>query len=553
MNNIKTITKYAFKEQFFPYFPSKKIAGMPKNYLGRLLSLIWSYLFFGFIFYLVMGSSVKVFVESGKEEMYFTVFAMLMTVIVLLLHGAKIYSDFFTEKSIANYQTMPITEGELFLGKIFGGVLSFFDYFLFFLLGLFLYFSAVGFDLGALLIGIINFFPMILVPYAILAIILLIIKKFTNVNRHKKLFKNLGYVLMFAIIGAIYYFSFKSGQSGDSFDKFANGIVDAANKNQAVSNIFFQAKLFGLSLTGGIGQRILSTIVLYALAGLITFIAYKLGGKFYYNSVFENTVTEEASEKIKKDKKKKTVGISQKSQVMAIAKRDFSIMTSNLMFLYTPILMAMIFTILPVTQGRELIGEIGYENVFSPVAKFYIFAVAFGAGLMIWINGAPTSNSLSREGKGFFLIQILPVDPKSHMKGRLLSAMAIACPINLIMTLIIGVILKLGFVNSLMIFLGLSLSALSANIVGLLLSTIGINTTWQNPKELMQGGMRFFIFYIISFVVIIALVILTIALMSVTNGKILIGIGVPVLIVIILTGIFYGLALKRYKKGFMDV
>ncbi len=104
-----------------------------------------------------------------------------------------------------------------------------------------------------------------------------------------------------------------------------------------------------------------------------------------------------------------------------------------------------------------------------------------------------------------------------------------------------------------MIFLGLSLSVLSANIVGLLLSTIGINTTWQNPKELMQGGMRFFIFYIISFVVIIALVILTIALMSVSSGKVLIGIGVPVLIVIILTAIFYAMALKRYKKGFMDV
>lgn len=553
MNNIKTITKYAFKEQFFPYFPSKKIAGMPKNYLGRLLSLIWSYLFFGFIFYLVMGSSVKVFVESGQESMYFTVFAMMMTVIVLLLHGAKIYSDFFTEKSISNYQTMPITEGELFLGKIFGGVLSFFDYFLFFLLGLFLYFSAVGFDLGALVLGIINFFPMILVPYSIIAIILLIIKKFTNVNRHKKLFKNLGYVLMFAIIGLIYYFSFKSGQSGDSFDKFANGMVNAASKNQGISNIFFQAKLFGLSLTGGVGQRILATIVLFALAGLVTLVAYKLASKFYYKAVFENTVTEEASEKIKKDKKKKPVGLNQKSQVMAIAKRDFSIMTSNLMFLYTPILMTMIFTILPLTQGRDLIGEIGYENVYSSVAKFYIFAVAFGAGLMIWINGAPTSNSLSREGKGFFLIQTLPVDPKSHMKGRLLSAMAIACPINLIMTLVIGVILKLGFVNSLMIFLGLSLSALSANIVGLLLSTIGINTTWQNPKELMQGGMRFFIFYIISFVVIIALVILTIALMSVSSGKVLIGIGVPVLIVIILTAIFYAMALKRYKKGFMDV
>ena len=104
-----------------------------------------------------------------------------------------------------------------------------------------------------------------------------------------------------------------------------------------------------------------------------------------------------------------------------------------------------------------------------------------------------------------------------------------------------------------MIFLGLSLSALSANIVGLLLSTIGINTSWQNPKELMQGGMKFFIYYIISFVVIIALVILTVALMNVTDGKVLIGIGVPVIIVIILTAIFYSLALRRYKKGFMDV
>ena len=266
-----------------------------------------------------------------------------------------------------------------------------------------------------------------------------------------------------------------------------------------------------------------------------------------------STVTEETSQKIKKDKKRKPVGLEQKGQVTAIAKRDLRIMTSNLMFLYTPILMAMIFTIVPLTQGRDIVADIGYENIFSPVAKFYIFAIAFAAGLMIWINGAPTSNSLSREGKGFFLIQTLPVDPKSHMKARLLSAMAIACPINLIMTLIIGVSQKLGFVNSLMIFLGLSLAALSANIVGLLLSTIGINTTWQNPKELMQGGARFIIYYIISFVVIIALVILTVVLMNVSGGKVLIGIGVPVLIVIALTAIFYGLALKRYKKGFMDV
>ena len=65
--------------------------------------------------------------------------------------------------------------------------------------------------------------------------------------------------------------------------------------------------------------------------------------------------------------------------------------------------------------------------------------------------------------------------------------------------------------------------------------------------------MRFFIYYIISFVVIIALVILTVVLMNASGGKVLVGIGVPFLIVIALTAIFYAMALKRYKKGFMDV
>lgn len=41
--------------------------------------------------------------------------------------------------------------------------------------------------------------------------------------------------------------------------------------------------------------------------------------------------------------------------------------------------------------------------------------------------------------------------------------------------------------------------------------------------------------------------------MNASGGKVLVGIGVPFLLVIVLTAIFYGLAYKRYKKGFMDV
>ena len=104
-----------------------------------------------------------------------------------------------------------------------------------------------------------------------------------------------------------------------------------------------------------------------------------------------------------------------------------------------------------------------------------------------------------------------------------------------------------------MIMIGLSLSALASNIVGLLMSTVGINTSWKNPKELAQGGIRAIIYYIISMVFVIILVGVFILLMNITKGNLLISLIVPMLILVILTLIFYIIALGRYENGFMDV
>lgn len=554
MNNIKTIIKYAFKEQFFPYFPSKRPQGLPKNYLLRLISVLWSFLFLGFMYYIVMGAALAIFIEIGKEDMYFTIFGMLTSTIVIFVYGIKMYGDFFNEKSIGNYVSMPIGQGELFLGKIIGAVLSFFDFFLFFLLGLVLYFSQKAMDIGTLILGIINFFPMIAISYSILAIILLIIKRFTNVNRYKKVFKNLGYLVMFAIIGTIYYFSFQQNKGGsDNFDRFANGLVNTFGKNSGVSNIFFNAKLFGLSLTGNLTQRLLASLILIGLALGLLFIAYKLADKNYYKAVFDRAVTSEGAKKINKTKKPQRVSIKKSSQVKALVKRDLRILTSNLMFVYTPMIMALVFSMMAIGQKNNIIRDFGKELKINPQASIYVFAIALAAGLIIWINGNLTSSCLSREGKGFYLIQSLPIEAKSHLRARLISAMLVSSLINLIISLVVGIAIKLGLVNILMIMIGLSLSALASNIVGLAMSTVGINTTWKSPKELAQGGIRAIIYYILSMVLVIILIGIFIFLMNITNDNLLMSLIVPVILLAILTTIFYMIALKRYKKGFFDV
>lgn len=557
MNKIRTIVKYAFKEEFFAFNPKKKIANYPKNYLGRLITILWTYLFLGYIFYGIMKGAMSIYANQGDNAMYFTTFAIFVALIILLIYGPKIYASFFVPKAISDYQTMPIGEGELFVGKLIGAVLSFFDFFIFFLLGLFIYFGATGFDLSVLIFGIINFFPMVFVPYSLITLIILIVKKFTNVNRHKKLMKNLGYVLMFIFIGVIYYFAFSSGyssgQSGETsgfWSKFSLSFAGSLDRFKGVSNIFLQAKLFGLAVGGSILEKIIASLALIGICLALGLIIYKLADKYYYEAVFENDALPE--KKTKETKKKREVSLTKSSQFMAIYKRDLRIVTSNLMFLYTPILMILIFGMMSFTTGRQIIKDVDPNSLNTAYARLMTFGGSFLMGVLIWVNGSTASTSLSREGKGFYIFQTMPIDPKSHMRARLLSAMTVSTVINLIMALVVGFLIKIGFVNTLMIFLGLSLASFVSNIVGVYLSSININTNWKTPKDLLQGGAKTIGFYFGSMIVVGIILGLFILILSLTEGNIYLASGVDIILVGVITFIFYRLARAKFRGGFLD-
>lgn len=556
MNKISTIAKYAFKEEFFAFNPKKKIANYPKNYLGRLIAILWTYLFLGYIFYGVMKGAMSAYINQGEIAMYFTTFAIFVAIIILLIYGPKIYASFFVPKAISDYQTMPIGEGELFVGKLIGAVLSFFDFFIFFLLGLFIYFGETGFDLSVLIFGILNFFPMVFVPYSLITLIILIVKKFTNVNRHKKLMKNLGYVLMFIFIGVIYYFAFSSGyssgQSGESYgfwSKLSTSFAESLDRFKGVSNIFLQAKLFGLAVGGSILVKIIASLALIGICLALGLLIYKLADKYYYEAVFEN---ETLPEKKTKETKKKEVSLVKSSQFMAIYKRDLKLVTSNLMFLYTPILMILIFGMMSFTTGRQAIKDLDPNSLYTSYARLIILGGSFLMGILVWVNGSTASLSLSREGRSFYLFQTMPIDPKSHMRARLASAMTVSTVINLIMALVVGFLIKIGFVNTLMIFLGLSLASFVSNIVGVYLASININTNWKTPKDLLQGGAKTIGFYFGSMIVVGIILGLFILILSLTEGNIYLASGVDIILVGVITFIFYRLARTKFRGGFLD-
>ena len=545
--NILTLAKYSLKESFFPYMPRKTVPNMPKSYLGRLLLLLWTYVFFGAIFTGVFKASAFLYVANDMDFMYFTSFAMSMTLMVFLFYLPQIFSNLYTKSAIANYQTMPIREGELFVGKAFGGVLSFADFLLYLVIGLVIYFGEAGFDPWVLVMGLILYLPMVYLPYGILSLFLLVIKKFTNVNRHAKLFKTIGYLIMFGIMGVIYYFSF-SASNPQAMGRMNIDINQITQTLSMVSNVFFNAKIYGLAIAGTMTQRLIFTGLLLGLCLVLAFISYKIADKFYYEAVFD----EHLDTSKKEATPSKDIKIEAGSQFKAIFKKDLKTLFSNIVFLSGPLGMVMVILVMGFVQASRAMEESGASPT-SPEFLLFAFLISLGVGLFIWINGGLANTALSREGKSFYLIQTLPIDPKSHMRARFAASYLVSCGINLILAIAFTLILKLTILGGLVIFLGLCLTGAFATMISLYFGTFMVYTQWKKPQEIQQGGgLKAVLIYLGSLVIMGLLGLMVFAITEATDN-IMIGAGTAFLAVLIISFLVYKACLKKYTKGFMDV
>lgn len=545
--NILTLAKYSLKESFFPYMPRKTVPNMPKSYLGRLLLLLWTYVFFGAIFTGVFKVSAYLYVANDMDFMYFTSFAMSMTLMVFLFYLPQIFSNLYTKSAIANYQTMPIREGELFVGKAFGGVLSFADFLLYLVIGLVIYFGEAGFDPWVLVMGILLYLPMVYLPYGILSLFLLVIKKFTNVNRHAKLFKTIGYLIMFGIMGVIYYFSF-SASNPQAMGRMNVDINQITQTLGMVSNVFFNAKIYGLAIAGTMTQRLIFTGLLLGLCLVLAFISYKIADKFYYEAVFDEHIDTSKKEATPS----KDIKIEAGSQFKAIFKKDLKTLFSNIVFLSGPLGMVMVILVMGFVQASRAMEESGASPT-SPEFLLFAFLISLGVGLFIWINGGLANTALSREGKSFYLIQTLPIDPKSHMRARFAASYLVSCGINLILAIAFTLILKLTILGGLVIFLGLCLTGAFATMISLYFGTFMVYTQWKKPQEIQQGGgLKAVLIYLGSLVIMGLLGLMVFAITEATDN-IMIGAGTAFLAVLIISFLVYKACLKKYTKGFMDV
>lgn len=106
MNNIKTISKYTFLEEFFPYYPKKNVSNLPKSYPLRVIYFIFTYLLFAYFTMTISYSLANLYLnKEGGEVMYFAIFAIVVSLTILIFYLAKMISTFFSTKDIKLYKS----------------------------------------------------------------------------------------------------------------------------------------------------------------------------------------------------------------------------------------------------------------------------------------------------------------------------------------------------------------------------------------------------------------------------------------------------------------
>ena len=478
--------------------------------------------------------------------MYFAMFGIVVTLTILIFYLPKMISTFFSTKDIKLYKTLPIGQADLFVGKLLGSVLSFVDFYIFFLVNMAVYIHFRGFSLSVLLLGILNFIGVIIIPYSILSLLLLVIMRFTNLGSHRKLFKNIGYIILFVIIGGVYYLSFNGGKS-TGLGKEGQILSSVMGALASISNVFFSAKLYGQSLSAGPSHMLIYTLLIAAISIVLIFITYKLSGKIYYDAVSDGTA--------KKSTKKSVANTDfrQDSQVQAIFKRDIKNLFSNIVFLSQAIMMVIIFGVMTLTLGKDIIADMNLSQENMNIARFWAFFAGFGIGLLTWVNSGFAANDLSREHSSFYLFQTLPIDPKSHYKARFLANFTTSAVFALVLGLILAFGFGFGIEIGFMFIIGQLVSIYLATNLGLYLGSKNINTNWTKPEELSKGGVKGMIYYFLSLIYIGLLVGLYVFIMAITEASFAIA-GLVVILIIVATIIpFRKLAIKAYKNGFYDV
>ena len=237
----------------------------------------------------------------------------------------------------------------------------------------------------------------------------------------------------------------------------------------------------------------------------------------------------------------------QKSLVNTVAYKEFKRMTGSTNYMVNcgmGEILSVLFGIIVLVIGFEKIISKVTQNapldakMLGPAIPFIIY---FFIGMM-----STTACSPSLEGKNYWIIKSLPIEPKTVYKGKMLFNMYLTVPFMVFSTVCLCISAKVPIVNSVLyILLGLSLCAFST-AWGCVCGLKHMRLDWENEIEVIKQGAAVATYMLPNMFVNMGVCVLSVYLGTKIDHRILMCIFI--LIITALAALSYKKALKLSEK-----
>ncbi|HHX75600.1 MAG TPA: hypothetical protein GX699_11910, partial [Firmicutes bacterium] len=417
----------------------------------------------------------------GQPEMLLTLSLMAVSFIVLFFGIAFVMSTFYFSRDLPLLIPLPLKPGEI-VGAKFAVVLvqEYLTVLPLFLPALIIYGTRMGAGLAFWPAGLAVLLLAPVLPLTVISAVVLFLMRATNLGRYKDFLRLLGMVLLVAVLLAVNVLVTKLASV--SQEEILALLLAEEGIARFLARLFPPVLLATRALAAEGAAAVLNFLgyVLLNLAGAA--LTLFLGERLFYRGLIGGEEVAARKNISHSRLERKMMKVS--SPAVAIAAREIKLLFRTPIFLFNSIgvlVIAPVAMLLPLLTGGAMDPFLALLTHSGN--RFYVNLV--GAAF-IGIMGAfipASSSSFSREGKQFWLSQVIPVPPAVQVRGKILYSLLL-CLLTVPLVFLLSFFLTRWTPLELVIVIVLGLCAcLPAVTSGLLIDLLRPYLNWDNPQK----------------------------------------------------------------------
>lgn len=329
-------------------------------------------------------------------------------------------------------------------------------------------------------------------PLAISSIIAIPVMYIVSFFRNKGAFTTIFLLIIYGIIFGAYFFGVMSLQQGASkIGENFNSIIDnITNVTQLISKIFYPVYAISCLATGkalyGLSaplSGLVNLAISLASIFILLLIAYFISNAVYHQSTIrQNESAKTSNSKIEKSEFR--------SQLKALMIKELKDITRTSAFGFQCLAGIIILPLLLFGMSFSISNIEGVEQSQELIRNIY-YAVSFGMLLMLGSGmNITSSTAISREGKNFYMLKIIPVDYETQINAKVYLSLIINYIAIFVGYLVSIFVFKLGVIEIIFFPIALALYSYGYAYATIRFDLKAPKLNWTTPNEAVKNNQR---------------------------------------------------------------